>query len=115
MAVTAFAQGTQNATIDTEHFLASPDEAGTYQLYVDMDNMAAGDVVELRVYKMMLTGGTPKGALPQTYYGVQADDDLIKFTVPISTELAETNALRFSLKQTDGTGRAFDWKVLKFA
>jgi hypothetical protein len=35
--------------------------------------------------------------------------------VPISNELTDTNALRFSLKQTipAGGGRNFPWKVLK--
>ena len=115
MAVTAFATGTQTATVTTEHFLSSPNAAGTYQLYVDLVNMVAADVVELRVYKMVLTGGTQRVAYYARFDGAQPTDDLIAISVPISTELTDTNALRFSLKQTQGTSRNFPWSVLKFA
>lgn len=115
MAVTAQASGTQTATVTTEHFLSSPNVAGTFTLHVDTVNMAAGDVLELRVYQMVLTGGTQRVAYFAAYAGVQATDDLIKISVPISNELTDANALRFSLKQTFGTGRNFPWKVLKYA
>jgi len=49
------------------------------------------------------------------YTDAQPTDDLIKVSVPFSTELTDSNATRVSLKQTAGTGRNFPWKVLKFA
>lgn len=113
MAVTAFDSDTQTAEIDTEHFLADVDEAGVFVLEVDTVNMAAGDVLELRVYKMILTGGTARVESVMSYYGVQ--DALIKRSFPASNELTDAQALRFSLKQTFGTGRDFPWKVLKHA
>jgi hypothetical protein len=115
VADTAFASGTQTATVGTEHFLSSPNVAGTFTFHVDTVNMAAGDVLELRVYQMVLTGGTARVAYAMTYPDAQPADDLIKIFVPISNELTDTNSLRFSLKQTVGTGRAFPWKVLKYA
>ena len=115
MAVTAHATGTQTATITTEHFLTSPNVAGTFTLHVDTNAMVAGDTLELRVYQMVLTAGTQRVAYFQIYTDEQAADDKIKISVPISNELTDTNALRFSLKQTTGTGRAFPWKVLKYA
>jgi hypothetical protein len=114
MAVTAYASGTQSATVTTEHFLSSPNVAGTFTLHVDTVNMVAGDVLELRVYQMVLTGGTQRVAYFAQFAGAQATDDLIKISVPISNELTDTNSLRFSLKQTYGTSRNFPWKVLKF-
>lgn len=114
MAVTAYASGTQSATVTTEHFLSSPNAAGVYTLHVDTSSMVAGDVVELRVYQMVLTGGTSRVAFLATYAGVQPTDDLIKVSVPIANELTDTNALRFSLKQTYGTSRNFPWKVLTY-
>lgn len=114
MAVSAYASGTQTATVTTEHFLSSPNAAGVYTLHVDTVNMAAGDVLELRVYQMVLTAGTQRVAYVATYSGAQPTDDLIKISVPIANELTDTNALRFSLKQTFGTGRAFPWKVLTY-
>jgi len=115
MAVTAHANGTQAATVTTEHFLTSPNVAGTFTLHVDTVNMVAGDTLELRVYQMVLTGGTQRVAYYAIYAGAQPTDDVIKISVPISNELTDTNSLRFSLKQTTGTSRNFPWKVLKYA
>lgn len=115
MAVTAFASGTQTASIGTEHFLSSPNVAGVFTFHVDLSNMAAGDYVELRVYQMILTGGTARVAYLYTFQDAQNTDEMIAISVPISNELTDTNSLRFSLKQTLGTGRDFDWKVLKHA
>ena len=115
MAVIAEASGTQTAVIGTEHTLRDVAAAGTYTLHVDAVNMVAGDVVELRAYQMVLTAGTRRVAYKKIYYGAQPTDDLIKISVPISNELTDAGALRFTLKQTFGTGRAFPWKVLKYA
>lgn len=115
MAVTAQASGTQTATIGTEHTLADVAVAGTYTFHVDSDAMVAGDSLELRIYQMVLTGGTRRVAYYQTYFDTQVADDKIKISVPISNELTDAGALRFTLKQVTGTGRAFPWKVLKYA
>ena len=113
MAVTAFASGTQTAVIGTEHFLANVNEAGVFTLHVDKHAMAAGDVLELRVYQMVLTGGTARVWKTYTFYGAQAADDAIFISDPVSNQLTDAQSLRFSLKQTFGTGRSFPWKVLK--
>lgn len=115
MAVTAHASGTQSASVGTEHFLTSPNVAGTFTLHVDTVNMVAGDILELRIYQMVLTGGTQRVAYVARFENAQATDDLIKISVPISNELTDTNALRFSLTQVKGTSRNFPWKVLKYA
>lgn len=115
MAVTVLGSGTQTAIIGTEHTLQDTAAAATYQLFVDLSNLAAGDSVEFRVYKMAKTGGTRR----VTYYarrsGAQPTDDLGIISVPISTGLTDSGAIRFTLKQTLGTGRNFDWTVEKFA
>ena len=114
MAVTAKGSGTQTATIGTEHTLLDVATAGTYTFHVDTFNLAAGDVLELRIYQIVLTGGTRRVAYLQQYLDGQPTDDLIKLSVPISNELTDAGALRFTLKQTAGTGRAFPWKVLSY-
>ena len=48
MAVTIEASGTQTATIDTEHTLATETDAKVYVLLVDTKNMVNGDELELR-------------------------------------------------------------------
>jgi hypothetical protein len=114
MAVTAYATGTQSATVTTEHFLSSPNVAGVFTLHVDTVNMVDGDGLELRVYQMVLTGGTYRMVYLETYFGAQPADQKIKITFSIGNELTDTNSLRFSLTQTTGTGRSFPWKVLKY-
>lgn len=114
MAVTAAGSGTQSATVTTEHTLLDVNVAGHYTLHVDTVNMVAGDVLELRIWQMVLTGGTRRVAYIETYQDAQPTDDLIKISVPISNELTDSGALRFTLKQTFGTSRNFPWKVLTF-
>lgn len=113
MAVTAFASGTQSTSAGTEHFVSSPNAAGTYTFHVDLNDLVAGDVVELRVYQMVLTAGTQRPVYYQRVTGAQPADDKIWVSVPISNELTDTNALRFSIKQTFGTA-SIPWKVLTY-
>lgn len=115
MAVTADASGTQTATVTTEHTLDDVATAGVFTFHVDTVNMVAGDVLELRIYQIVLTGGTRRVAYFGSFAGVQPTDDLIKIFVPISNELTDAGSLRFTLKQTFGTSRNFPWKVLKHA
>jgi hypothetical protein len=113
MAVTVFANGTQTATIGTEHTLASVNQAGVYRLRVDTAAMTATDMLELRVKSKVLTGGTTRGEDLGVYTGVQPTDQLIKRSETYETDLAETDGLVFTLKQTAGTGRAFPWCVTR--
>jgi hypothetical protein len=115
MAVTAHASGTQTCTIGTEHFLSSPNVAGVFELLLDLNALAAGDVLEVRAYKMVLTGGTSRVALFQVFIDAQPDDGKVAISEPVSNELTDTNAVRFSIKQTRGTGRSIPWVVLKHA
>lgn len=118
MAVTAQGSGTQAATINTEHTLLDVAVAGTYTLHVDANAMAAGDTLELRIYQMVLTGGTRRVAYFDVFVDAQdgsnTDKAPIKISVPVSNELTDAGALRFTLKQTTGTGRSFPWKVLRY-
>lgn len=77
--------------------------------------MQQGDEIELRVYQIVLPGGTSRVVYYARYDGAQVADDKIKIGGPIGNELTDTNALRFSLKQTFGTSRDFPWKVLKYS
>lgn len=113
MTVAAQASGTQTATIGTEHQLADTGVNGTFTFIVDTNALSAADVLELRIYQMVLPGGTSRVAYYARFTGAQPTDDVIKISVPVSNELTDSTALRFSLKQTLGTGRAFPWKVLK--
>jgi hypothetical protein len=119
MAVTAAGSGTKTvANSGTAETLLDVSAAGTYTLHVDCINMVAGDVLELRIYQMVLTGGTRRVAYYGRWDGAQPTDDMIKISVPISNELTDSGALRFEINQAEaagGTEKAFPWKVLKYA
>lgn len=102
------AHGTQTAVISTEHTLATVTAGKTLVLLVDTSNMAAGDTVELRAKTKVLTGGTVRVAYFVSYVDAQPADDVVKISVPIPALFSGV----FTLKQTAGTGRNFDWSVL---
>lgn len=112
MAVTAAGTGTQTTTVTTEHTLLDVSTAGVYTLHVDTANLASGDVLELRIYQIVLTGGTRRVAYFASYVNEQPTDDMIKVSVPIANELTDSGSLRFTLKQTSGSSRSLPWKVL---
>lgn len=106
MSVSSADSGSQTATIDTEHTLATETTAGVYCLVVDTANMVAGDVVILKLYTKYASGGTSRVAFQVLYSDIQADPIKYSPPVPIDTEIKAT------LEQTDGTGRAFPWNLL---
>lgn len=102
------ASGTQTAVINTEHTLATLTTAKVFVFVVDCANLAAGDILELRIYHTVLAAGASRVAYRMTYHGVQNADDLIKLSVPVPSDISFVA----TLKQTAGIGRLFPWKVL---
>ena len=95
----------QTATIDTEHTLATVTAVGIYQLVVDVANLALGDTLELRVYGKARSTDTER--LEQFVSIEHAQTiDLARLLPVISP-----HHVKFTLKQTAGTGRAFPWAV----
>lgn len=107
MSLAVSSSGTQTATITTEHDLATPTASGVYQLSVDLNALADGEVVELRVKKKVLTGGTIRVAYQSSWTGVLPADDLIAESPPITAPFGCT----VTLLQKNGTGRAFPWSL----
>lgn len=112
MAVSVEGSGTQTATVTTEHTLDTISVEGVFVFEVDTANMVAGDVLELRVKKAMLASGTIRTFLYAMFTGAQPTDDVIKASVPFVLDGTAT-AATVTLKQTQGTGRAFPWVVKK--
>lgn len=106
MAVSEHSGGSQSATIDTEHTLATITDSGTYVFVVDTANMVNGDTLELRIYTKARSGGTSRLAYSASYTNLQAAPQKYSVPVPSNVEFVAT------LKQVDGTGRAFPWAVL---
>lgn len=114
MAVTLFASNTLSTTgSSTEDFLSSPNVAGVFVVHLDLSDMASGDVIEVRVYKMVRTGGTQRVLFYTMFSGAQPTDALIVVSEPVANTLTDANAVRFSVKQTAGTaGISIPWAVL---
>lgn len=107
MGVQSAANGSQSATLDTEHTLSTQTTAGVYVLAVDLNNLAGGDIVVLRLKTKCKTGSTSRLAFQNIYANIQTEKVVYSPAVPIDTEIVAT------LEQTDGTGRSFDWNLLK--
>lgn len=101
--------GTQAATIGVEHSLSTLSTISTYVLVVDCNEMVAGDTLELRAIVETITGSTPALAYIETLNGLQTAP--VFLSVPIPT----VHSVEFTLKQTAGTGRSYDWSVVGLA
>jgi hypothetical protein len=108
--------GTQSGThsIVAEETLLDTSATGTYVLTLDTNAMAAGDVAEVRIYKMVLTSGTRRVLYFVRFFDAQPTDDLIKIWPPVPIDITDSGAFRATLKQTAGTARAFPWSVAEY-
>lgn len=106
---TTVSSGTQSATVSTEHTLLDTATAGDYQLKVNLSNLAAGDIVELRMYDKVLSGDAYGVVFSAVYTDAQGTDG----EICVSPPLMMPNGGKFTLKQTAGTGRSFKWVVVK--
>lgn len=106
---TVFASGTQSGTIGSEFALASPTGAGIFIFCVDLTNLAAGDALELRLKKKVLTGGAVGVVWKGAFYNAQDSDSVIAISLPLTVAFGCTA----SLKQVAGTARSYDWELLQ--
>ena len=104
MSWTTDSSGTQAATVTTEHTLAEPTTNATYVCEADLVNLVNGDTVELRVYSK-LDATNYRLAWKATYQHAQA------VLAAISPPISSLTQLKFTLKQTAGTGRNFPWAI----
>jgi len=103
------ASGTQAATVATEHTLATDTTNKVYVLKADLSNLADGttpDIVILRLYSKILSGGTERLVYEAVYIGAQTADNVY------SPPLPEDISCKATLLQTQGTGRSFPWSLL---
>ena len=103
--------GTQSATLDTEHTLntTTPETTdGVFQFVVDLANMVNGDIVVLKVKEKCLSGGTQRLVWRKQFAHVQGEP------LAISPSLILLHGWDFTLEQTDGAaGRSFPWSIRK--
>lgn len=107
MAVVSMASASQTATLDTEHTLTTQTLSGVYVLVTDLANLAAGDIVILKIKTKCRSTDTSRLAFYTTYAHGQSEPNKYSPPVPVDAEIVCT------LEQTDGTGRAFPWNLLR--
>lgn len=102
--------GSQTATISTEHTLSASSPFttnGTYVLKVSLGAMANADKLQLRVYTKVRSADGEEVYIKASYRDAQFK--LASISIPIPSDVH----VKFTLKQTAGTGRAFPWAILR--
>lgn len=96
-----------NTTTDgTEQTLASGTAAaGTYQCLVDTTNMVDGDIIELRCYTKSNGSATEHQEFYASFGGAQGDAVKASPIIPTAADV------KFTIKRTAGTDRAYQWGV----
>jgi hypothetical protein len=93
--------------LDTPTLLDSQSTAGVYQLFIDTNNMAAGDVLIIRSRVKVVSGGTARLFEEKVLGGVTGPKAFC--TEPIEVAWY----VEYELEQTEGTGRIFPWSVVR--
>lgn len=96
--------GAQTAT-GAEDTLATINSPRNLVLLVDCTNMAAGDTVILRVKRKVRSAGSVRTIFEEALSGAQSPPGWISAPIPSPHQAV------FTLQQTAGTYRAFDWSV----
>lgn len=108
MAISEKSSGAQAATVGTEHTLLSTVDLGTYQLQVDVSVLVGGDELELRIKHKVRSAGTQREVYLWALGPVPPNTKIW-----IGPPVACTTGADFTLKQTVGTSRTFDWAVVR--
>lgn len=108
MAWTSESNGTLTAD-GTEQTLATVTSGSdTYILVVDLENMVNGDEVTLRIKTTVLSAGNENVIYAMEYADDQGDVSIVA-SIPVPG--LEQDVV-FTLEQTAGTNRNYDWEVL---
>lgn len=106
MTTAVVSSNSQTATISTEHTLDTITSAGVFVLAVDLSALAAGDVVELRVYGKARSTDTERLVHRGTYGPLPLAIPLV-----MSVPIVSPHHFKSTLLQSAGTGRAFPWAI----
>ena len=100
----------------TEFFLASNSTTktdqttdGVYQLWLDLNAMAAGDTFRLTLYERISSGGTTRSCDEWTFTGAQTNP------MAVTPSFILMHGWEFSLKKIAGTDRSIAWSIRQIA
>jgi hypothetical protein len=107
--------GSNIATTSTGTVTAYPEKQlgvdcttnATYVVLIDTSNIVNGDILELRLYTDMFSGGQELMVWKAAWQHAQIEP--IKISPPIASDVA----FKVGLMQTAGTGRVVPWKILR--
>lgn len=108
MAITQESTGSQTATVTTEHTLTTITTQKTFVLSVDCSALAAGEYVEIKVKRDVRSADTTRTLHSRIVSWLEAAVNPIIQMPPVPAGGGEFVA---TLKQLNGTGRAFPWAV----
>lgn len=108
MPITQESSGSQVATIGTEHALATVTTQKTFVLSVDCANLAAGEYVEIKVKRDVRSTDTTRTLHSRIVSWLEAGVTPVVSMPPVPAGGGEFVC---TLKQLNGTGRAFPWAV----
>jgi hypothetical protein len=114
MAISEHATGTRTAGTPPEaSFTAlgtSPDTTdGVFQFYIDCNNMANGDIIEIQLLEKVTSGGTARIVYEATLANVQDEP------IWASPAMVLMHGWTLQMRQTLGTARTYDWSQRKIA
>jgi hypothetical protein len=111
MALSEAYSGTETVTTD-EWSLTGDDTSldaittdGIYQCFVELHNLAAGDVFEFKIYEKVLSSSTQRLVYSATFSGVQGEP------VWVSPTLLLIHGWDMSLNKISGTDRSINWSI----
>lgn len=94
-------------TLDTPAVITSQTDPGVYQLFIDTNNMAAGDVLIVRSRVKVVSGGTARLFEEKVLGGVTGPKAFCTEPVEVAWHI------EYELEQTEGTGRIIPWSVVR--
>ncbi len=97
--------GTQLTILGTEHSLATPTDPGTYMLFVDVNELADGETLELKLKRKVLVAGTIREVFHSVFVNGQAEDVIQSLALPTP------HGCEATLEQNGGSVRNFDWSL----
>ncbi len=111
MAIAEAYSGTETVTND-EWSLTGDDTSldaiatdGIYQVFLELNNLAAGDVFEFKVYEKVIAGSTQRLVYSSTFSGVQGEP------VFVTPSLILMHGWEMTLNKLAGTDRAISWSI----
>jgi hypothetical protein len=96
------------ATDGTEQTLSTLTTNKIFQFFIDLNAMAAGDAIEVRLKTKVLNGGTTRVVYKDEFRDEQSADNKIAHSIPVASDQEYV----VTLKRIAGTDRSYPWKVL---